>query len=195
MKLIKSAALTLLLTTGASTVGATEIEVKSGDTLWGYGKQYNVPYQEIMITNSLNSDLIVVGQKLTIPDGKIQQNHNNFTGSEIDVLASLVTAEAKGESYTGKVAVAAVVLNRMKNPEFPNSVTGVIYQSGQFSPVSNGSINQGADSESYRAAQAAMSGDDPTNGAIYFYNPHITSDHWIRTRDVIVNIGKHNFAK
>lgn len=195
MKLIKVAALAVLLTAGASTASATEVKVKSGDTLWDYGIKYNIPHEEIMAANALNSDLIVVGQTLTIPDGKVHQSQSNFSGNEVDMLASLVTAEAKGESYTGKVAVAAVVLNRMGDEQFPNSLTGVIYQAGQFSPVTNGSINQGADSESYRAVQAALSGDDPTNGAIYFYNPHIASDHWIRTREVVVSIGRHNFAK
>ena len=110
------------------------------------------------------------------------------------LLAKLVYAEARGEPYKGKVAVAAVVLNRVRSSSFPNTISGVIYQSGAFSCVSNGSINSTPDSSCIRAALEAMNGWDPTGGCLYFYNPKATSDKWIRTRTIKTVIGNHSFA-
>lgn len=110
------------------------------------------------------------------------------------LLSKLVYAEARGETYKGKVAVAAVVLNRVRSSSFPNTISGVIYQSGAFSCVSNGSINCTPDSSCIRAALEAMNGWDPTGGCLYFYNPRATSDKWIRTRTIKTVIGNHSFA-
>ena len=110
------------------------------------------------------------------------------------LLAKLVYAEARGEPYKGKVAVAAVALNRVRSSSFPNTISGVIYQSGAFSCVSNGSINNTPDSSCIRAALEAMNGWDPTGGCLYFYNPKGTSDKWIRTRTIKTVIGNHSFA-
>ncbi|MBR1821329.1 MAG: spore cortex-lytic enzyme [Clostridia bacterium] len=110
------------------------------------------------------------------------------------LLSKLVYAEARGESYKGQVAVAAVVLNRVKSSSFPNTISGVIYQSGAFSCVSNGSINNTPDSTAIRAALDALNGWDPTGGCLYYYNPKATSDQWIRTRTVKTVIGNHSFA-
>ena len=110
------------------------------------------------------------------------------------LLAKLVYAEARGEPYKGQVAVAAVVLNRVRSASFPNTISGVIYQSGAFSCVSNGSINNTPDSSCVRAALEAMNGWDPTGGCLYYYNPRATSDTWIRTRTVKTVIGNHSFA-
>ena len=110
------------------------------------------------------------------------------------LLAKLVYAEARGEPYKGQVAVAAVVLNRVRSASFPNTISGVIYQSGAFSCVSNGSINNTPDSSCVRAALEAMNGWDPTGGCLYYYNPKATSDTWIRTRTVKTVIGNHSFA-
>lgn len=111
------------------------------------------------------------------------------------LLAKLVYAEARGESYKGQVAVAAVVLNRVSSSSFPNTISGVIYQSGAFSCVSNGSINNTPNDSAIRAALDAMNGWDPTNGCLYYYNPNKTSDSWIRTRTVVTVIGNHYFAR
>lgn len=111
------------------------------------------------------------------------------------LLAKLVYAEARGESYKGQVAVAAVVLNRVASSSFPNTISGVIYQSGAFSCVSNGSINNTPNDSAIRAALDAMNGWDPTNGCLYYYNPNKTSDSWIRTRTVVTVIGNHYFAR
>ena len=110
------------------------------------------------------------------------------------LLARLVYAEARGESYKGQVAVAAVVLNRVASASFPNTISGVIYQSGAFSCVSNGSINNTPDNSAVRAALDALNGWDPTGGCLYYYNPKKTSDKWIRTRTVKTVIGNHSFA-
>lgn len=201
MKFIKVSLLAISLTLGVPALTeASEVTVKKGDTLWKYGKTHGIPYQDIMKANGLSSDLIIVGQKLTIPDSKTnvsaaQNSGTQVTGNEMDTLASLVTAEAKGESHVGKVAVAAVVLNRVNDGQFPNSITGVIYQRGQFSPVANGSINNAPAPGAYQAVKEAMNGHDPTNGAVYFYNPRIASDNWIRTRPVTAVIDNHKFAK
>ena len=110
------------------------------------------------------------------------------------LLSKLVYAEARGESYKGQVAVAAVVLNRVESASFPNTISGVIYQSGAFSCVSNGSINNTPNSTAIRAALDALNGWDPTGGCLYYYNPNKTSDTWIRTRTVKTVIGNHYFA-
>jgi len=110
------------------------------------------------------------------------------------LLSKLVYAEARGESYKGQVAVAAVVLNRVASSEFPNTISGVVYQSGAFSCVSNGSINNTPDASSIRAALDALNGWDPTGGCLYYYNPKKTDDKWIRTRTVMTVIGNHHFA-
>ena len=111
------------------------------------------------------------------------------------LLARLVYAEARGESYKGKVAVAAVVLNRVRSSAFPNTISGVIYQSNAFESVSNGSINKTPDSDCLRAAREAMNGWDPTGGCLYFYNTaQVSTGSWIKTRTVKTVIGNHSFA-
>ncbi len=110
------------------------------------------------------------------------------------LLAKLVYAEARGETYKGQVAVAAVVLNRVRSASFPNTISGVIYQTNAFTCVNNGSINNTPDSSCVRAARDAMNGWDPTGGCLYYYNPKTASDSWIRTRTVKTVIGNHSFA-
>ena len=110
------------------------------------------------------------------------------------LLSRLVYAEARGETYKGQVAVAAVVLNRVASASFPNTISGVIFQSGAFSCVSNGSINHIPDGTAVRAALDALNGWDPTGGCLYYYNPKATNDQWIRTRTVKTVIGNHQFA-
>ena len=110
------------------------------------------------------------------------------------LLAKLVYAEARGEPYKGQVAVAAVVLNRVKSASFPNTISGVIYQRNAFTCVNNGSINNAPDSSCIRAALDALNGWDPTGGCLYYYNPKTATDDWIRTRTVQTVIGRHSFA-
>lgn len=117
-----------------------------------------------------------------------------YVSADHRLLAKLVHAEARGETYKGQVAVAAVVLNRVASASFPNTVSGVIYQRGAFSSVSNGSINNTPSSSCIRAALDALNGWDPTGGCIYFYNAKTAEDKWIFTRTVQTVIGNHSFA-
>ena len=119
----------------------------------------------------------------------------NYVSSDHRLLAKLVHAEARGESYKGQVAVAAVVLNRVSSSSFPNTVSGVVYQSGAFTAITDGQINQPIANSAYQAARDALNGWDPSGGALYYYNPAKTSNAWIRTRPVITVIGNHVFAK
>ena len=119
----------------------------------------------------------------------------NITNEELLLLSKLVTGEARGESYEGQVAVAAVVINRVKDPRFPNTIKDVIYQKNAFSVVKNGRINAQPTSSTYRAAQEALYGNDPTNNAIYFWNPDISTCNWINTLNPHLRIGNHVFAK
>lgn len=117
-----------------------------------------------------------------------------YNESETYLLGRLVHGEARGEPYVGKVAVAAVVLNRVKSPSFPNTISGVIYQSGAFDAVADGQINLTPDEDSLRAARDALNGWDPTGGCLYYYNPATATNGWIWSRTVQLSIGKHNFA-
>jgi len=114
--------------------------------------------------------------------------------SEAYLLGRLVHGEARGEPYVGKVAVAAVVLNRVRSPLFPNTIAGVIYQAGAFDAVLDGQINLTPDEDSLRAARDALAGWDPSGGCLYYYNPETATNEWIWTRQVQLTIGQHAFA-
>lgn len=115
--------------------------------------------------------------------------------SNVNLLARLIYGEARGEPYTGQVAVGAVVMNRVKNSSFPNTVSGVIYQSGAFDAVRDGQINLTPDSTAKKAAQDAINGWDPSYGAIYYFNPSTATNKWIWSRPMTVTIGRHRFCK
>ncbi len=117
-------------------------------------------------------------------------NSNN-----VNLLSRLIYGESRGETYTGQVAVGAVVLNRVKSSNFPNTIAGVIYQSGAFDAVSDGQINMNPDSTAKKAAQDALNGWDPSYGAIYYFNPATATNKWIWSRPMTVTIGKHRFCK
>lgn len=116
------------------------------------------------------------------------------SSSQVDLLARLISAEARGEPYSGQVAVGAVVLNRIKHPSFPNTLSGVIYQSGAFTCISDGQFNQPVAESAYRAARDALNGVDPSGGAIYYFNPSTATSSWIWSRPLITVIGKHRFC-
>lgn len=115
--------------------------------------------------------------------------------SNLNLLARVVYGEARGEPYKGQVAVAAVVLNRVKSSSFPNTVSGVVYQSGAFTAVSDGQINLAPNDTAYKAAQDALNGWDPSYGAIYYFNPNTATSGWIWSRPHLVTIGKHRFCR
>ncbi len=120
---------------------------------------------------------------------------SNSNSSNVNLLAHLIYGEARGEPYTGQVAVGAVVMNRVKSSSFPNSISGVIYQSGAFVAVSDGQINLTPDTNAKKAAQDAMNGWDPSYGAIYYFNPATATNKWIWSRPATITIGKHRFCK
>ena len=117
--------------------------------------------------------------------------------SDIQLMARAINGEARGEPYEGQVAVGAVILNRVKDSRFPNSISGVIYQSGAFTAVADGQINAPIDEGStvYKAAQDAMHGWDPTGGCVYYFNPDTATNSWIWSRPHVKTIGKHRFCK
>ena len=117
--------------------------------------------------------------------------------SDIQLMARAINGEARGEPYEGQVAVGAVILNRVKDSRFPNSISGVIYQPGAFTAVSDGQINASISEGStvYKAAQDAMNGWDPTGGCVYYFNPATATNKWIWSRPLIKTIGKHRFCK
>lgn len=119
----------------------------------------------------------------------------NITNDDLLLLSKLVTGEARGESYEGQVAVAAVVINRVQDPRFPNTIKDVIYQKNAFSVVNDGSINMQPTESAYNAAIDALYGKDPTNKAVFFWNPEIATCKWIKTLNPYLKIGNHVFAK
>ena len=120
---------------------------------------------------------------------------SSSNSSNVNLLAKLIYAESRGEPYTGQVAVGAVVMNRVKSSSFPNSISGVVYQSGAFDAVRDGQINLTPDSNAKKAAQDAFNGWDPSYGAIYYFNPATATNKWIWSRPMTVTIGKHRFCK
>ncbi len=121
-------------------------------------------------------------------------NSSGISNKDLYLLSCCIYGEARGESYTGKVAIAAVVLNRVRSSKFPNTISGVIYQAGAFTCVADGQINLGTNDECTRAAQDALNGWDPSCGALYYYNPVTATSSWIRNRPILVTIGRHVFC-
>jgi len=165
--------------------------VASGEFLYKIGQKYGVSVSAIKNANNKSSSMIMVGERLTIPE--------SISASERDLLARLVMAESEGEPYAGKVAVATVVLNRVDHKDFPNTVRGVINEVSNgyyaFTPVQNGRINRPADNESIRAVDEALAFRGQGSGSLFFYNPKIATNQWIATRTETVRIGNHVFAK
>ncbi|AET70677.1 putative cell wall hydrolase [Desulfosporosinus orientis DSM 765] len=116
------------------------------------------------------------------------------SNEEIELLSRVIYGEARGEDFTGQVAVGAVVLNRLKDPRFPKTIKGIIYQSGAFTAVDDRQIHLNPDDQACKAAEAALSGLDPTNGALFYYNPKTATDKWIKSRTVVKRIGNHTFS-
>ena len=117
-----------------------------------------------------------------------------YSSSDLYLMAKAIYAEGRGESYTGQVAIGAVIMNRVKSPSFPNTIAGVIYQKGAFTAVDDGQINLEPNETAYSAARDAMNGWDPTYGCLYYYNPAVATSSWIFTRETVTVIGKHVFA-
>ncbi len=181
---------------------------------WGYytgsvdgvfGAKTKSAVQLFQRKNGLTTDGIVgsatakaMGVTLSGSNTNTSSNNNTtasgLSNSDLYLLSCCIYGEARGESYTGKVAVAAVILNRVKSSSFPNSISGVIYQSGAFTCVSDGQINLGTNDECTRAAQDALNGWDPSGGALYYFNPATATSKWIWSRPQLITIGKHIFC-
>ncbi len=179
--------------------------VSRGETLGEIAQWYRAEVGAIK-SASATSSLIHPGQQLVVPMTTSAEAGAQgaavtasasvpFSDGDTDLLARLVQSEAGGEPYAGKVAVAAVVLNRVRSESFPNTVRGVIYQPMQFCPVDNGTIYQPADAESFRAVRDAMNGSDPSLGALYFFAPSKTSNAFVWSRPVTLDIANHRFAR
>lgn len=133
--------------------------------------------------------------KITLSGSSSSSSSSSVSSSNLNLLARCVYAEARGEPYTGQVAVAAVVLNRVRSSKFPNTISGVIYQPLAFTAVADGQINLTPNDTAYKAARDALNGWDPTNGCLYYYNPATATSKWIWSLKVELKIGKHNFAR
>ena len=135
-----------------------------------------------------------IAGKNTLAALGVSSSGGGWSDSQINLLAQLISAEARGEPYAGQVAVGAVVLNRIEHPSFPDSLSGVIYERGAFSCLDDGQFYEPIASSAYSAARDAINGMDPSGGAIYYYNPVTATNKWIRSRPVIATIGKHVFC-
>ena len=195
-KLLMSAGLILSMSAftlnGTTEAATTTHKVQYGETYWKIAVDFGVPVKSILSANHKTNNLLYAGENLVIPNSSV-------TAAEKDLIARLVHAEAQGEPYAGKVAVATVVLNRVASPDFPNTVSGVIYQKANgyyaFTPVMNGTINKSADAASKRAVNEALAIRGQGNGSLFFYNPKTAVSKWVATRQVTIKIGNHVFAK
>ena len=166
----------------------------SVDGIFGSATEEAVEY--FQRTNGLVADGIVGSKTLAalgIQDNSTSSGSSSYD-SDVALLARLISAEARGEPYSGQVAVGAVVLNRVEHPSFPNTIAGVIYQDGAFSCLYDGQFNEPVADSAYRAAQDALNGWDPSGGAIYYFNPETATNAWIWSRPLITVIGNHRFC-
>ncbi len=191
-----------------SKYGSTGNEVRQIQTKlkqWGYyngnvdgvyGSQTQAAVKYFQSKNGLTVDG-VAGSKTLAAMGitSTTSSSSSDNSSNLNLLAHLIYAEARGEPYTGQVAIGGVVLNRVKSSSFPNTIPGVIYQAGAFTPVQNGQINLEPNSTARKAAQDALNGWDPSYGSIYYFNPATATNKWIWSRPLVVTIGKHRFCK
>ena len=197
-------------------VPAQVYTVKSGDSMFLIASRYTIPLADLRKANNKWDNLIIPGQKLILPGIKPAGGSTGspsgsssgstagtrtvipYTNSEVDLLARLIRAEAVGEPYDAMVAVGAVVVNRVKSKDWPNSISSVINHVSaghyQFSPVQNGHIQKPATDDSLRAAWAALYGADPSKGALFYYD-NSSTNQWIRSKPVTARIGNMIFAK
>ena len=164
-----------------------------------YGSQTVSAVKSFQRKNGLTVDGIAGKNTLAAmgiySSGTGSSSNSSSNSSNLNLLSRLVYGEARGEPYSGQVAVAAVVLNRVESSSFPNTIAGVIYQAGAFDVVSDGQINLTPNSTAIKAAQDALNGWDPSYGAIYYFNPNTATNKWIWSRPMTVTIGKHRFCK
>lgn len=160
------------------------------DGVYGTGTYQAV--RQFQQKNGLSVDGVAGSETLAAMGLSTSSGSNN---ANLNLLARAISGEARGEPYEGQVAVGAVILNRVDNADFPNTIAGVVYQSGAFDSVDDGQINMQPTTTAIKAARDALNGWDPSGGAIYFFNPATSTSKWIWSREVIRVIGKHYFAK
>lgn len=193
---------------GLSKYGSSGAEVKSIQKKlkqWGYyngnidgiyGSKTLSAVKKFQQKNGLKVDGVVGTQTLNALGISAGNNSNKSTNnSNLYLISQVVYGEARGEPYEGQVAVAAVLLNRVADSRFPNTVAGVVYESGAFTCVADGQINLTPDNTAKKAAQDAINGWDPTHGCVYYFNPNTATSSWIWSRPQMLAIGKHIFCK
>lgn len=170
--------------------------VEAGDSLYWIALTYGLSIAELKELNNLKSDVLRVGQRLLVPVDQVKHYPVGvrLTNQEVEWLAQMIYAEARGEPYLGQVAVGAVIINRMLSPQFPNTLRGVLFQTNAFQPIQNGSFYMTPNETARRAALEALNGHDPTGGALFFFNPRRSSDRFMHSRPVKVTIGNHRFT-
>jgi peptidoglycan lytic transglycosylase len=185
----------LILSMGAIPVYAAAIHnIRGGDTLYKIALNNRITVNKLKQANGLQRDVIYPGGKLEIPN-ESKTSSTNYQNHDIDLLARLITAEAGNEPFKGQVAVGSVIINRLSDAKFPETIAGNIFKPHQFESVSNGLIWQQPTENSYKAAKAALKGWDPTYGSKYFFNPaKINGPSWVWTRTIVERIGHHVFG-
>ena len=208
-KWIVSVAISLGLFAGSTPALAKTVE--KGDTMSKIADEHNLTLNQLSSLNPQvkNINLIYVGENINTnvgtkattktysnkkPVNTTSKVSKNVDAGTLDLFARLVDAEARSESYAGKVAVAEVILNRVNSPQFPNTITGVIYQTGQFSPVTDGSINRRASQSSVNAVNEALAGIKDSQ-SLYFYNPAVSGSNWLDSLQTTKVVGNHVFKK
>lgn len=172
----------------------TELGYDPGKADGIYGQQTKNAVIAFQKAKGLSADGIAGPKTLKALGISQDQGQGQFSSSDIQLLTTIVSAESRGEPYEGQVAVAAVILNRIEHPSFPNSLAGVIYQPGAFSCLDDGGVNAPVADSAYQAARDAINGWDPSGGAVYYYNPDKSTNKWIFSRPVITVIGQHRFC-
>lgn len=167
-----------------------------GGTIDGiYGTGTKKAVQKFQQDRGLTVDGIAGKQTLNALNISDDDYSDGYSSADYNLLARIISAEARGESYAGQVAVGAVILNRIEHPSFPDTLAGVVYQPGAFSCLYDGQFDEPIADSAYSAARDALNGWDPSGGAIYYYNPKTATNKWIRSRPVITTIGRHVFCE
>lgn len=185
--------------------GSTVTTIQQKLKRWGYytgsvdgiyGSRTTSAVKYFQRSNNLTAD--GVAGNATLKAMGIYESGSSSTSSsgsgDLYLLAKVISAEARGEPYNGQVAVGAVIMNRIEHPSFPSSISGVVYEPGAFTCMSDGQINQPVSDSAYRAARDAMNGSDPTGGAIYYFNPNTATSAWMWSRPLLTIIGSHRFC-
>lgn len=201
------AALSVVSVTALSQIGSRGTEVSkiqrvlkdrgyyTGSIDGIFGSATKKAVEQFQRDNNLKVDGIAGKETLKALGLEANNTHNGFDSADYQLLARLISAEARGESYLGQVAVGAVAMNRVEHPSFPDTLSGVIYQRGAFSCLDDGQFYEDVADSAYKAATDVLNGLDPSGGAIYYYNPKTATNKWIRSRPIIATIGNHIFCE